>query len=131
MSFFKGVYQVNIRVRNIKNAVNWYEEMLGLHVTKDYGGTVVLGVGEGQTAICLIELKEGEELPSADVSGSYPVLHLAEKHAETFKNELRERCVSVDEEAGVAHFKFYDPEGNKLEAYLPGLYEKEEYAHLR
>ncbi|MYL62469.1 hypothetical protein GLW07_03760 [Bacillus hwajinpoensis] len=131
MSFFEGVYQVNIRVRNIKNAVNWYEEMLGLHVTKDYGGTVVLGVGEGQTAICLIELKEGEELPSADASGSYPVLHLAVKHAETFKNELRERGVSVDEEDGIAHFKFYDPDGNGIEAYLPGLYEKEEFAHLR
>ena len=131
MSFFKGVYQVNIRVRDIKNAVSWYEKVLGLHVTKDYGGTVVLGVGEGQTAICLIELKEGEELPSADASGSYPVLHLAAEHAETFKNELRERGVSVDEEEGVAHFKFYDLDGNKLEAYFPGLYETEEYAHLR
>ncbi|WP_226654369.1 VOC family protein [Pseudalkalibacillus hwajinpoensis] len=131
MSFFEGVYQVNIRVRNIKNAVKWYEEMLGLHVTKDYGGTVVLGVGEGQTAICLIELKAGEELPSADASGSYPVLHLAEKHAAKFRNELRKRGVSVDEEDGVAHFKFYDQDGNGIEAYLPGLYEKEEYAHLR
>ncbi len=131
MSFFEGVYQVNIRVRNIKNAVNWYEEMLGLHVKKDYGGTVVLDVDEGETAICLIELKEGEELTSADESGSYPVLHLAEKHAETFKNVLRERGVTVDEEAGIAHFKFYDPDGNGLEAYLPGLYEKVEYTHLR
>ncbi|MCA0170592.1 VOC family protein [Bacillus sp. RAR_GA_16] len=131
MSFFEGVYQVNIRVRNIKDAVKWYEEILGLHVTKDYGDTVVLSVGEGQTAICLIELKEGEEPPSAGESGSYPVLHLAVEHAETFKNELRERGVSVDEEDGIAHFKFYDPDGNALEAYLPGLYEKEEYAHLR
>jgi len=131
MSFFEGVYQVNIRVRDIKNAVNWYEEMLGLHVKKDYGGTVVLGVGEGQTAICLIELKEGEELPSADATGSYPVLQLAKEHAETFKNVLRERGVTVDEEAGLAHFKFYDPDGNGIEAYLPGLYEKEEFARLR
>jgi catechol-2,3-dioxygenase len=131
MGFFEGVYQVNIRVRDIKNAVKWYEEMLGLQVTIDYGGTVVLAVGEGQTAICLIELKEGEKLPSTDASGSYPVLHLAEKHAETFKNELRERGVTVDEEAGIAHFKFYDMDENGLEAYLPGLYEKEEYSHLR
>ncbi|MCA0991118.1 VOC family protein [Pseudalkalibacillus hwajinpoensis] len=91
----------------------------------------MLRVGEGQTAICLIELKEGEELPTADTSGTYLVLHLAVEHAETFKSELRERGVSVDEEAGVAHFKFYDPDGNGLETYLPGLYEKEEYAHSR
>ncbi|MFP3471060.1 hypothetical protein R0J90_13540, partial [Micrococcus sp. SIMBA_144] len=76
-------------------------------------------------------LKEGEELPSADANGSYPVLHLAKEHAETFKNVLRERGVLVDEEAGIAHFKFYDPDGNGLEAYLPGVYEKKEYAHLR
>ncbi len=117
MSFFEGVYQVNLRVRNMKNAVKF-----GLHETKDYGGTVVLGVGEGQTAICLIELKEGEDLPSTDASGSYPVLHLAAKHAETFKDELRECGVSVDEEDGIAHFKFYDQDRNGLETYLPGLY---------
>ncbi|WP_347548338.1 VOC family protein [Pseudalkalibacillus hwajinpoensis] len=130
MSFFEGVYQVNVRVSDIENAVKWYEQVLGLHVTKNYGGTVVLGFNEGHDTICLIELKEGEELSSTN-SGSYPVLHLAEAHAETFKDELKERGIQVDEEAGQAHFTFTDPDGNVLEAYLPGLYEKKDFAHLR
>ncbi|QYR22448.1 VOC family protein [Paenibacillus sp. sptzw28] len=138
MGLFQGVHQINLRVKEMHRSVKWYEEVLGLYVKHDYGDTVVLSfhkdsMSEGQliqTSVCLIQLAENEALPDFAENGTYPVFTIASDKAETCYNELEKLGVLVDG-GKKGHFKFKDPDGNCLEAYLPGLYEKERFKHLR
>ncbi|WP_164669737.1 VOC family protein [Virgibacillus doumboii] len=132
MGIFKGVHQVNFRVKDMDLSRKWYHEVLGCTVQKDFGDTVVLGVDNtpgNNTSICLIKHAEGS-VPDNE-NGTHPVLSISPEHAENCKNQLQEQGVEIVEGGGQAHFKFKDPDGNLIEAYLPGLYEEKQYEHLR
>lgn len=138
MGLFQGVNQINLRVKEMQRSVKWYEEVLGLHVKHDYGHTVVLCFDKEattkerpiETSVCLIQLQENEVLTEHTENGTYPVFTIAPEKAETCYYELKKLGIWI-EEGKKAHFKFKDPDGNWLEAYLPGLYEEERFAHLR
>lgn len=72
------------------------------------------------SALCLIETGEGV------ISGvTYPVLQISEKYKDVLYKTPVEKGVRVEPNPGhLSHFKFYDPEGNILEAYCPGIYEE-------
>ncbi|MBW3111085.1 VOC family protein [Bacillus sp. MCCB 382] len=112
---------MNLKVRDMKESKRWYTEVLGLKVHKDYGTTVVFSFGEEMSAaLCLIET--GEAVISGD---TYPVLQISEEYKDVLYKNLVEKGVRVESNPGhLSHFKFYDPDGNMLEAYCPGIYEK-------
>ncbi|TLS36925.1 VOC family protein [Pseudalkalibacillus caeni] len=134
MNLFSGVNQINFRVKEIDRASKWYQEILGLAVKHDYGTTVVLAFDEHSTnpstLVCLIELAEGEDLSDNGANGTHPVFAISEEQAEQCREQLISKGVNVLE-GSKAHFKFTDPDGNLMEAYLPGLYEEKRFAHLR
>ncbi|MYL48126.1 hypothetical protein GLV98_01455 [Halobacillus litoralis] len=129
MSFFSGVYQINVRVKEINKAVEWYEEILGFHVLKDYGKTVVLE-HDGGVPVCLIEKPPHTELPD-NLDGTHPVFSISPSNVEDCKKALMDRGVVVLEGGSEGHFKFRDLDGNLLEAYLAGLYEDEQFKSYR
>ncbi|WP_201714244.1 VOC family protein [Rossellomorea arthrocnemi] len=120
--YFQGVLQTNIKVRVMKEAKQWYTEILGLHVEKDYDSTVVLSFGgDNLGTLCLIEAG-GEGF---DCGSTYPVLRISEEYKDVLYKRLAEKGVQVEENpVHPSHFTFYDPDGNKLEAYCPGIYEE-------
>jgi catechol-2,3-dioxygenase len=133
MNLFSGVQQINLRVTNMEQSTKWYQEIFGLSIMHDYGDTVVLRFeGHPQhTVICLIKLPAGECLPTNLENGTYPVFTLSPENADICRETLNNNGVEIISGGNKAHFTFKDPDGNLLEAYLPGLYEKEEFAHLR
>ncbi|MGR9049541.1 VOC family protein [Halobacillus faecis] len=129
MSFFTGVYQINVRVKEIKKAVEWYEDILGLRVLKDYGKTVVLE-HDGGVPVCLIEKPPHIELPD-NLEGTHPVFSISPGNIDDCKTALLDRGVVVLEGGSKGHFKFRDLDDNLLEAYLPGLYEEDRFKPYR
>ncbi|MFD1018594.1 VOC family protein [Thalassobacillus hwangdonensis] len=129
MSGFKAVNQINIMVSDIVQSRKWYENHIGLTVKHDYDQTVVLQFPEpSPTYVCLIE-GPGSFSPER-VAGTYPVFEIDEIQADQLKESLVSEGVEVVE-GSKGHFKFKDPDGNVLEAYLPGLYEEQRFAGLR
>lgn len=129
MSFFSGVYQINVRVNEIKKAVEWYEEILGLRVLKDYGKTVVLEHERG-VPVCLIEKSSHIERPE-NLEGTHPVFGISSTSVEDCRKVLIERGVEVLKGGSEGHFKFRDLDGNLLEAYLPDLYDEDRFKSYR
>ncbi|QTC40032.1 VOC family protein [Bacillus sp. V3] len=123
MSVFLGVMQTNVMVTDIVAAKNWYSEILQCKIEKDYGTTVVLSFGGGSPlgTLCLIQDKEA----AGRNHSTYPVLQISRKYKDTLYEKLREKEVKVEEApAHQSHFKFFDPDGNMLEAYSPGIFEE-------
>ncbi|MYL72362.1 hypothetical protein GLW00_16065 [Halobacillus litoralis] len=129
MSLFTGVYQINVRVKEIKQAVKWYEEILGLRILKDYGKTVVLE-HEGGVPVCLIEKPPHTEFPD-NLEGTHPVFSISPASVEKCRRTLEGRGVVVLEGGSEGHFKFRDLDGNLLEAYLPSLYQEDRFKSYR
>ena len=105
----------------MKESKRWYTEVLGLQVVKDYDTTVVLSFGGGGlSSLCLIEASE-----AVNSGDTYPVLQLSEEYKDVLYKNLEEKGVRVETNpCHFSHFKFYDPDGNMLEAYCPGIYEE-------
>ncbi|SFJ26288.1 hypothetical protein SAMN04487936_101471 [Halobacillus dabanensis] len=129
MSCFSGVYQINVRVKEIKKAIEWYKDILGLNVQKDHGKTVVLGQEKG-IPVCLIEKDSHLPLPD-NLEGTHPVFIISSNSVEYCKQSLMDQGVTVLEGGSEGHFKFRDLDGNLLEAYLPGLYEEDRFKPYR
>lgn len=100
-----------------------------LTIAADYGKMVVLAFGEspaydeeksGPPLLCLIEKKEAVQ----GTQTTHPVLGISREYCERLYNELKENNVEVEENPSYkGHFKFYDPDGNMLEAFCPGIYD--------
>ncbi|WP_175990473.1 VOC family protein [Bacillus sp. Marseille-Q1617] len=123
MSIFQGVMQTNMMVSDIEAAKNWYRDVLQAEIEKDYGTTVVLTFGSDSPSgtLCLIQDKEA----AGENHSTYPVLQISPEFKDTLYEKLLEKDVEVEgDPAHRSHFKFYDPDGNRLEAYNPGIYEE-------
>jgi catechol 2,3-dioxygenase-like lactoylglutathione lyase family enzyme len=129
VDYFTGLIQTNLYVNDSNQAAKWYQDTLGLTIAADYGTTVVLAFGNspsydegksGLPVICLIEnksVKKGEDT-------THPVLGISKEYCENLYDELKRNGVEVEENPShKGHFTFYDPDGNMLEAYCPGIYE--------
>lgn len=134
MSLFTEVYQINLRVREIEKACKWYQDVLGLSILKNYGKTVVMGFSkdfaDSKTNICLIELFNGELMINNE-DGTHPVIAISADKAENCKEIIQHMGANIMEGGSSGHFKFKDPDGNVIEAFLPELYEDDRYEHLR
>ncbi|WP_113926748.1 VOC family protein [Bacillus sp. P14.5] len=129
MAYFTGLLQTNLYVKDINQAAKWYQDFLGFTIAADYGTTVILAFcgspsydegKSGTPVLCLIESQGAQ----AGKNTTHPVLGISKEHCENLYNELKEDNVEVEENPSHrGHFKFYDPDGNMLEAFCPGIYD--------
>lgn len=71
--YFEGVLQVNLRVKNLNKAIEWYKEKLGMRLKANYeGNTAIMDFNENGNSvcnspvICLIKLDDEEEIKQED-----------------------------------------------------------------
>ncbi|MGM0845856.1 MAG: VOC family protein [Bacillota bacterium] len=129
MTYFTGLLQTNLYVKDIGQAAKWYQDILGFTIAADYGTTVILAFGDspsydegksGTPVLCLIEDKGA----AGGGNTTHPVLGISRKFCDNLYNELKENEVEVEENPShKGHFKFHDLDGNLLEAFCPGIYD--------
>ncbi|GAX91210.1 VOC family protein [Effusibacillus lacus] len=116
---FTRIDTVILRVKNIKKARKWYEEVLELTPTfvgdDDYP-IVIYKVG-GETPLTLYQLGYDEVLPAKRFSTTYPIFFV--ENIEEAHSKLHGRGVDVEaiqDDGTVQYFVFRDPDGNRMEA---------------
>jgi catechol 2,3-dioxygenase-like lactoylglutathione lyase family enzyme len=132
LSYFEYLSQVNLFVKDLERSINWYVNTLGLRLLQRCGEhTVVLDFGQGNenydmgkgatsSIICLIQSNEVETTNN----GTHPVFKLSAEFRDVIYEELKSKGVKVEENPrNKSHFYFFDLDGNKIELYLPGIYD--------
>ncbi|MBM4168985.1 MAG: VOC family protein [Ignavibacteria bacterium] len=111
-----GIDTVIVRVSDIKQSRQWYQEKLGLTSVWDDSDIklAVLDTG-GPTSLTLWQT-DGKIENNKDTV-SYPIFKTFDVHSA--RQELLEKAVRVSElieDNAVKYFLFYDPDNNVLEA---------------
>lgn len=115
---FSRIDTVILRVKNLKRARQWYEEVLELIPTYVGDGDhqiVVYKVGE-ETPLTIYQLQPDEVMPAKRFAISYPIFFaedIVQVHA-----KLKSRGVDVgdiEDDGTVKFFGFRDTDGNRLE----------------
>ncbi|MBL0940428.1 MAG: VOC family protein [Gemmatimonadaceae bacterium] len=112
---FTGIDTIILRVRDISAATTWYTQHLGVEVVydDDEQKLAVIEFSSGST-LTLWQIDEGADFV---VSTTYPIL--ATEDAVLAHEKLSAAGVEVDalqETPGVVYFRFFDLDGNPLEA---------------
>lgn len=114
---FAKVDTVVVRVRDIDQAKQWYQEVLELQVTSEQNTEYkIVMLAVGNVSLMLYELQAHEELAGRQFVTGHPIFFaedIATAHA-----RLTERGVEVDElqqDGGIQFFLFRDLDGNQLE----------------
>lgn len=115
---FSRIDTVIVRVKNLKKARQFYEEVLEL--TPTYAGNkdhpiVVYKVGE-ETPLTIYQLQPDEVMPAKRFASSYPIF-FAEDIVQVH-TKLKSRGVDVgniEDDGTVKFFGFRDTDGNRLE----------------
>lgn len=115
-NIFKGIDTVILRVSSVDKASEWYQEKLGFGVIwrDETLRLAVLDTG-GATSLT-IWYSPGAVAANPD-SSPYPILGIA--NAQAGRDELVRRGVRVGEIISdhlTSYFRFFDPDGNMLEA---------------
>lgn len=115
---FSRVDTVILRVSDLAASTAWYVETIGFTVAfEDPGERLAVLQGSEGSPITLWEWKPGEKRPAPGGASCYPIF--ASKNAVEDARALRDRGVRVDEvvdQRSICFFRFYDPDGNMLEA---------------
>lgn len=115
---FTKIDTVIMRVRNLEQARQWYEEKLGFKpgYVDERERLVVFEIG-GPTSLTIWEWKPGEAVPDTKQPSSFPIFYpedVMEAH-----RTLAERGVDVGpiegEPGSTQWFFFRDPDGNRME----------------
>jgi catechol 2,3-dioxygenase-like lactoylglutathione lyase family enzyme len=132
MSYFETLSQVNLYVSDIEKSIKWYVEVLGLRLLQRCGEhTVVLDFGQGNESFnmgkgatsAILSLIQSNEVEATN-KGTHPVFRLSQEYKDIIYNELKLKGVQVEENPrNKSHFCFWDIDGNKIELYLPGIYD--------
>lgn len=116
---FPKVDTVLLRVRDLEKSRAWYEAKLGLRpgFVGKKERLVVYKVGEGDTTFTIYELNPGEKLSPKNVSQTHPIFY--SRDIKIDHETLKARGIQPDvihEDEGGAWFRFFDSDGNLLEA---------------
>lgn len=115
---FSKIDTVILRVRDIAAATAWYVENVGFTVAfEDPGERLVVLQGSEGSPLTLWEWRTGEHSPPPGVSTCYPIFSSSDAIGDA--EALRNRGIRVDDvidQGGMCYFRFYDPDGNMLEA---------------
>lgn len=115
-SLLQGVDTIILRVKNIESSRKWYTEKLGLKAEWEdmILKLVVLNTG-GPTSITIWQTDE--HVVASKEGSAYPIFRTPA--AEKSRAALVAKGVSADPvitDHVVTYFRFYDPDGNILEA---------------
>lgn len=115
-SQYQGIDTVIVRVSDILNAKQWYQDKLGLTMVWDDSCPRLIFLDTGSpTSLTLWQTDE--KIEHIRGTASYPIFRTL--HAETTIKELQDNGVLVGEvivDGPVQYFLFYNPDGNVLEA---------------
>ena len=114
--YLQGIDTIILRVKDISSSKEWYRQKLGLSPAydDDIHKLAVMDTG-GPTSITLWQT-EAEVVSHRDGS-AYPIFRTP--NAEEAQQALSARQVKTDPvitDHAVTYFRFYDPDGNVLEA---------------
>lgn len=115
----KGIDTVIIRVSNYENSKNWYEEKLGLSPIWD-DPAMKLVVLDTKSPVSITLWQTEKKINVEEDSASYPIFGTS--NAYSLHEQLRKLDVKISgiiKDDHVTWFKFYDPDGNVLEACQP------------
>lgn len=113
-NIFKRIDTVFVKVKNLEKSSEWYEMVMGFHLTWSdmAGGYVSFAVGE--TALTLVQIPEELELKVSESSTfNFYVSDVSEAHEYLLEKGAEPSEITVD--GNVKWFSFKDLEGNKLE----------------
>lgn len=113
---FEGIDTVIIRVSNYLVSKKWYEEKLGLPIIFEDHNSKLVAFDTGSPTSLTIWQSEEKFIPSNERS-SYPIFRTSD--AEKSFTKLYLDGVKTDpliEAEEIRFFRFYDPDGNLLEA---------------
>jgi catechol 2,3-dioxygenase-like lactoylglutathione lyase family enzyme len=113
---FPRLDTVTLQVRDLQAAQQWYEEKLGLGIAYMGGERIVVLDTGGATSLTLAELVDGSE---PDHNGTAPTPIFYTDDACMHRDMLMERgvhCDDLERDANSCFFRFYDLDGNRLEA---------------
>jgi len=115
----KGIDTVIIRVSNYENSKNWYEEKLGLSPIWD-DPAMKLVVLDTKSPVSITLWQTEKKINVEEDTAAYPIFRTGNAHAlhEELK-KLKVRTSEIIKDDHVTWFKFYDPDGNVLEACQP------------
>ncbi len=113
---FEGIDTIIIRVSNYLLSKKWYEEKIGLEVIfEDHKSKLVAFETGSPTSLTIWQTNEKVKVLSE--RNSYPVFRTSD--AEKAFVELSKKDVKTEpliEAEGIKFFRFYDSDGNLLEA---------------
>ena len=112
----QGIDTIILRVKNIESSKQWYSEKLGLVPEWEDAilNLAVMNTG-GPTSLTLWQT--AEPVVSSKEGSAYPIFRTPD--AEMARTSLLEKNVSADPivtDHVVTYFRFYDPDGNIMEA---------------
>lgn len=113
---FSGIDTLIIRVSNIEQSGQWYQEKLGLGIIWD-APEMKLRVLDSGSPVSITLWETGEPIQPNPATTAYPIFSTADAAAS--RALLMERQVKTSEltdDGTVRYFFFYDPDGNVLEA---------------
>ena len=115
---------VNVYVRNVERAREWYEDLLGLHVYDYIPGVAAFMSADLDSSHELALMEVGEDAP-AQVKGQVGLNHMAwsmhslEDLGELYQR-IKDRNIQIDHVAdhGISlGIYIHDPDGNGIEVY--------------
>lgn len=108
-----------MKVKNMKESLSFYEEVLGLKVTRRFQagpGMEIAFLGEGETQIELIEEKEKKDLtPGQDISWGFQVESLDEMRKLLSKKGIQILEGPYSPNPFTAFLYIKDPSGMKIQ----------------
>jgi catechol 2,3-dioxygenase-like lactoylglutathione lyase family enzyme len=136
MNYFESILQINFYVNDIEASIKWYEDVLGLKLEEMCGpDTAILrfrkdnqnsyDMGDiGEPIVCLIQRDKNTDI---NESQTHPVFRLNKDYKDRIYEELINKGVRLERIVhNKSHFAFFDIDGNKIELYLPGIYDQQE-----
>lgn len=115
----RGIDTVIIRVSNYETSKKWYEEKLGLSPIWD-DPAMKLVVLDTKSPVSITLWQTEKKINVEEDSASYPIFGAGNAysvHEELKKLDVKTSGIIKDDH--VTWFKFYDPDGNVLEACQP------------
>jgi methylmalonyl-CoA/ethylmalonyl-CoA epimerase len=116
------VDHVQLPVNSIKEAVNWYNKILGLEIITVYDHAAWLKFSSGPVLMLHYSTKNMQTLWLSEDEYPMPSFMFLTKQIELLHNELQKNEVYIRqyEDHGLGWvIKFVDPFGNELGAYQP------------
>ena len=111
-----GIDTIIVRVSDIKQSKEWYQNLLGLHpIWEDFEANLV--VMDTGSATSLTLWQTNEKIETNKNTSSFPIFKTHD--ATAAHKALKSKGIAVQDvvsDGSVSYFVFYDPDGNLLEA---------------